>query len=95
MPAARRVLDGVVDQIDQRLLEAILVRIDCRRLRRNVAAEHDARLIGFLPQYLEGRLDDVVGVQRDAAQRGAAELEVGQGEQIVDPNARAARYGVR
>ena len=87
--ALGRVLDRVVDQIDEHLSQAVAVGVCVGRAGRDGGGERQAPLGRAIVQDLDHVVDHGVDGDGAQAQRHAPELEVGEGEQVVDQAAEA------
>ena len=84
VPAARGVLDRVVDQVDQDLDEPVVIGGDGDQARRHGAGEPDASARRPRPDDGHHRVDDLVERGRRQRQRDPPELDVRQLGEVAD-----------
>ena len=89
LAAVGGVLEGVVDQIDEQLLQAIFVAQDVRRLGAGIGAETDELLVGLIAKQLQHAVQQRLRSHMLHPHVGVAHLQVRQGQQIVDEPAQA------
>ena len=90
LAAVARVLDRVVDQVQQHQRHRVLVHAHRRQVAFDLGAQPQLLLLQPVAEHVERALDDLVQVTFREVVAGLAALDAGEVEHVVDEVRRAA-----